>query len=148
MKRDAHVLGHPWSMYDIESTSESSNEFATAKLSLLIRYRQHVDPPPAAIELHDAVDQCEQREIFPLPHAASRVERIADLPNQNIARHNRFTGKPLHTAALTGRITSVAARALTFLMCHGKNYGLETGNERLRPETPPTDASTRPAVRS
>lgn len=71
-----------------------------------------------AIELHDAVDQCEQRVVFPHSDAFAGVKPGSHLANQNIASRNRFSTVSFDSTPLCIGISSVAAGTLTFLMSH------------------------------
>ena len=96
-----------------------------AKLACLLTRRSlgrrcanYVNTATAAIKLHMAVDQGVEGEVGPLTNPLARVELIADLADQNVARSNLFATESLHAAALRIRITSVSAGTLTFFMCH------------------------------
>ena len=75
----------------------------------------------AAIADEDAlaVDQCEQRVIFALADAFAGMELGAQLTDDDVAGDNFFAAETFDAAALTVRIATVAAGALTFFMCHG-----------------------------
>src|SRR4051812_25770045 len=86
--------------------------------TLLVRARHHVHSPAFAIEQDLAVDQCEQRVVLALTHSLAGMELRSQLPDQDVARDDLLAAKPLHAPALTVRIATVAAGALTFFMCH------------------------------
>jgi hypothetical protein len=90
---------------------------------VLIGFGDDADAAAAAVELDDAIDQREEREIFALPDAAAGMEGIANLTNEDIASHDRLAGEPLDAAALPGGIATVAAGALTFFMSHFESGG-------------------------
>jgi hypothetical protein len=77
-----------------------------------------LNPPTAAIELYETIDQGEERIVATLPDAVAGLENRAQLPHENISGTDLLAAKPLHTAALGIGIPTVTAGSLTFLMCH------------------------------
>ena len=56
--------------------------------------------------------------IVILADAAAGMEAVTDLSYENVARYDALAAEALYPAALAIGIAAVAARALTFLMCH------------------------------
>jgi hypothetical protein len=94
------------------ATSES--KFGQA----LVQFRDNVDAPTGLIELHEPVGKSVQRVVATLADIATSVELSSSLPNQNVSSDYSLATKPLHTTSLSIGIATVAAGALTFLMCH------------------------------
>ena len=88
-------------------------------MRLLVFRRNHVHAATFAVELHLAIDEGEERVIATLTDALTSVEFRAELTNDDVAGDDLLATVTLHTATLTIRITTVAAGALTFFMCHG-----------------------------
>src|SRR4051812_39898534 len=72
-----------------------------------------------AVEENLAIDQCEERVIFALTDAFAGVEFGAELADDDVAGDDFLSAEALYAAALTVGIPTVAARALTFFVCHG-----------------------------
>ena len=73
----------------------------------------------ALLVKHDfAVDQGEQGVIVTLSDAPSRTPFGAALTNEDVSGGDRFATKLLDAATLCVGIPAVAARTLSFLMCH------------------------------
>jgi hypothetical protein len=68
--------------------------------------------------LHRAFNQGEQCVVFTLTNAYTWVEFISYLSHKNVPCSNMLTTETLDTAPLRIGIATVAARALTFFMCH------------------------------
>jgi hypothetical protein len=89
----------------------------------------NADTPAATVEQHDAIDQGVQSEVAPLSYTAAWMEFVADLANQDIASIYGLPAELFHTTTLGVRVATVAAGALSFFMCHGKNL---SGEWRIR----------------
>ena len=87
-------------------------------LAALIERLHDLDPAAAAIELHEAIDQGEERIVTALTDARPCLENRAQLPHEDISGTDLLAAKPLHAATLGIGIPTVAAGSLTFLMCH------------------------------
>ena len=72
----------------------------------------------AAIELHKAVDQCEEGEVGALADALAGVVLGAALADQYAAGRDHLTAKFLDAQALAHAVAAIANTALTFLVCH------------------------------
>src|SRR4051794_25549083 len=78
----------------------------------------HIHAATFAVELHDAIDQREQRVVRAQANAAPRMELGPPLPHQDVAGDYLFSGVALHATSLPVGIAAVAARSLAFLMSH------------------------------
>ena len=79
----------------------------------------HVDAATLAVENDLAVDEREERVIPALADAFAGVELGAKLAHEDVARDDLLAAVSFDAAPLAVRIATVAAGALTFLMCHG-----------------------------
>jgi hypothetical protein len=79
-----------------------------------------VNPPPTAIKFYKTVHECKKGVIAALSDPLARLENRADLPHEDVSGPDLLAPKPLYSAALGIGIPAVAARSLTFLMCHFK----------------------------
>jgi hypothetical protein len=89
-----------------------------ARHGLIDRFLHDLNPASAAIELHETIDQGEERIIAALTDALPCLENRAQLPHEDISGTDLLAAKPLHTATLGVGIPAIAAGPLTFLMCH------------------------------
>jgi hypothetical protein len=80
--------------------------------------RHYADTAAVLVVLNGSLDEGKEREIGSLADAAAGMEAVADLSNENIARYDSLAAEALYPAALAVGIAAIAARALTFLMCH------------------------------
>src|SRR5439155_15037285 len=70
---------------------------------------------PAILELHEAVDQGEQRIVPPQPDVVARLEACAALPDQDRAAGDELSAVPLHSQALGVAVPAVSRTASGFL---------------------------------
>ena len=68
--------------------------------------------------MNDAVGEGEEGIIFGSADVPAGMKRGAALPDDDPARQYRLTAEDFHTQSLAGRLSTVAYRALTFLMSH------------------------------
>jgi hypothetical protein len=71
-------------------------------------------------ELDDAVDLREERVVAADADVHARVEAGTALANENRSTGNELTGETLDAEHFRLRIATVARRALSFFMSHGK----------------------------
>ena len=91
-----------------------------------------VDATAFAIELDEAIDQCEEREVRALANVGAGMKLVAHLTDQDVASANLLATKLLDAAALTVRVPTVAAGTLSFFMCHCSKP-LQATNRGQRP---------------
>lgn len=77
-----------------------------------------IDSTTFLIECDFAVHECEQRVVVTLTDISSGTPLSATLANQDVACGNSFATELFHAASLCVGVSTVAARALSFLMCH------------------------------
>jgi len=77
-----------------------------------------LNPPTAAIEFYETINQCEECIVAALTHAVACLKNRAELPHDDIPGTNLLTPKSFHSATLGIGISAVTAGPLTFLMCH------------------------------
>jgi len=94
------------------ATSES--KFGQA----LVQFRDNVDASTGLVELHEPVGKSVQGVVATLADVAASVELSSALTNQNVSSDYSLATIPLHTTSLSIGIATVAAGALTLLMCH------------------------------
>jgi hypothetical protein len=68
--------------------------------------------------MNDAVREREEGIIFRSADVPAGVKRRAALPDNDPAREHRLAAEHFHAQSLAGRLSTVANRALTFLMSH------------------------------
>src|SRR5882762_419958 len=73
---------------------------------------------PAILELHEAVDQGEQRIVPPQPDVVARLEARAALPDQDRAAGDEPAAVPLSPHALGVAVPAISRAASGFLMGH------------------------------
>lgn len=87
---------------------------------MLFRRRQDADAAAVLVVLHRAFNKREEREVGSLADTSAGVKTVADLANEDMAGADALAGETLHSAALPVRVAAVAARSLTFFMCHAE----------------------------
>jgi hypothetical protein len=68
---------------------------------------------------HSAINLGEKGKVASHTNVYPRMDASAELPNNDIACSDEFTGKDFHTAPLARTIPPVTTRPLSFLMGHG-----------------------------
>src|SRR4051794_13216482 len=84
----------------------------------LVGARHHIHAAAFAIEQDLAVDEREQCVVLALTDAFAGMELRTQLANEDITGDDLLAAKTLHATPLAIRITTVAAGALTFFVCH------------------------------
>src|SRR6476620_2714205 len=87
--------------------------------NVLVRAWQDVHAAAFAVEFYFTVDECEQRVVFALADAFAGLELRAQLSHEDVAGDDLLAAISFDVASLAVGIATVAARALTFFMCHG-----------------------------
>jgi hypothetical protein len=77
-----------------------------------------VDAATFTVKPHLAILQREQGPITTGAHIVARDELGAALADEDAAGGDQFTAKSFHTQPFADAVASVAAAALTFLVCH------------------------------
>lgn len=72
--------------------------------------------PAEALELHDAVDEGEERIVLAKPDVVARVELGAALADENVAREHFLPVAALYAEALCLAVAPVVGRTGTFFM--------------------------------
>ena len=70
------------------------------------------------LELHHTGRCGKQRIVLAPSHVESRIELRASLPDQYGPAADTLTTVPLHTQKLRVRVPTIAARSLSFFVCH------------------------------
>src|SRR5262245_9342093 len=109
-ERDQTKTGMPGGIPD--------EQFYACNSDLVFRW-DDVHAAAFAVKLHFAIDEREQRVVAALPDALAGVELRPQLADDDVPGDDLLAAVTLHAAALAVRITTVAAGALTFFMCHG-----------------------------
>ena len=92
-----------------------------------LRCGHHIDATTFAIEFYFTIDQREQRVVFALADAFARMKLVAHLADEDVAGDDFFATVLFYAPILSVGIATVAARALTFFMCHFLVGGWELG---------------------
>ncbi len=76
---------------------------------MLIRGVHNVYAATATIELHEPIDQGEERIVAALPDPVAGLEDRANLPHDDVSGPDLLTAKSLHAATLSVGVPPVAA---------------------------------------
>src|SRR5262249_27770374 len=85
--------------------------------------RIHADaitPSILVLELHDAIDQCKDREVVSDSDVRTGMPLRSTLAQDDVARATDFSAVLLHAAILRIAVASVARRADAFLVSHDR----------------------------
>jgi hypothetical protein len=95
--------------------------FAWGELELFHGLHGHVFSILRSLGFEDnpTVGFGEESMVFPTTYVYARMEARASLSNENIAGTNQLITKTLHPETFGFRITTVAAAAARFFVCHG-----------------------------
>ena len=80
--------------------------------------RHDVDTPSRPVEANVAINERKDRVITPETHVLTRQKLRSALPNDDIARDDRFAPKSFHAKTFADAVPSVLYAALSFFMCH------------------------------
>ena len=104
-----------------KNLTEASDEVLQnlARRSLVGFSQSNVNATAFFIKVNIAIDQRENRVIFPDANVAAGMPLGATLTEDDIASDHFLATKLLHAKTLTARIASVLDGTLSFLMSHG-----------------------------
>src|SRR5436190_9569699 len=78
----------------------------------------HVYTMAALVEVHFAIDECEESPVTACSHIGAGYELGAALANEDAACCDKLTTKALYAQPLACTVPSVTDTSLTFLVCH------------------------------